>query len=73
VRCPVLVVHSRDDEIIPFQHGERLFEAANEPKEFLAIRGGHNDGFVVSGEDYLRGLERFLATYAGVRKMQGTR
>ena len=45
---PVLVVHSRDDELIPFQHGEAIFEAANEPKSFLEIRGGHNDGHAVS-------------------------
>jgi fermentation-respiration switch protein FrsA (DUF1100 family) len=40
VHCPVLVVHSRDDEMIPFRHGRRLFEAAPEPKEFLELRGG---------------------------------
>ena len=38
--CPVLVVHSRDDEIIPFHHGEALFDAASEPKTFLELRGG---------------------------------
>lgn len=64
VRCPVLVVHSRDDEIIPFEHGERLFAAAHEPKQFLTIRGGHNDGFVVSGEDYIQGLDAFLARHS---------
>lgn len=59
-RCPVLVVHSRDDEIVPFEHGKRLFEAAPEPKRFLEIRGDHNSGFLLSGEHYLRGLEGFL-------------
>jgi len=73
VRCPVLVVHSRDDKTVPFQHGTKLFEAANEPKEFLAIRGGHNDSFVVNGEDYVRALDRFLAGQAGARNTQGTR
>ena len=29
VHCPVLVIHGKADEIIPFQHGQKLFEAAN--------------------------------------------
>lgn len=62
VRCPVLIIHSRDDEIIPFDHGERLFEAAREPKEFLEIRGSHNEGFLVSGQRYRKGLESFISS-----------
>jgi fermentation-respiration switch protein FrsA (DUF1100 family) len=58
--CPVLVVHSRDDEIIPFDHGETLFSAANEPKDFLELRGGHNDAHFRSESAYLDGLRRFL-------------
>ena len=60
IHSPVLIVHSRDDEIIPYSNGERLFEAANEPKQFLELRGGHNDGFMVSGKDYIQGLDTFL-------------
>ncbi len=59
-RAPVLVVHSRADEIVPFHHGERLYDAAGTPKEFLEIQGGHNDGFLVSGAHYTRGLDAFL-------------
>ena len=62
--CPVLVVHSRDDEIIPFHHGEELFSAAREPKTFLELRGGHNDAHFTSESAYMDGLRRFLqATY----------
>src|SRR5688572_1400501 len=46
VRAPVLVIHSPDDDIIPFTHGQRLFDAAPEPKAMLEIAGGHNEGFV---------------------------
>ena len=60
VSCPILVVHSRQDDIIPFEHGRRIFDAAREPKAFLAIRGDHNSGFLISGEDYVRGLDGFL-------------
>lgn len=58
--CPVLVIHSRDDEIIPYEQGVKLHAAAREPKEFLEIRGGHNDGFLVSGPLYLDGLDAFV-------------
>ena len=60
IHSPLLVVHSRDDEIIPFSNGEQLYAAANEPKQFLELRGGHNDGFVVSENSYLQGMKTFL-------------
>lgn len=60
IRVPVLVVHSPDDEIIPFRHGIALFEVANEPKRFLKISGDHNGGFFNSGEIYTGGLNEFL-------------
>lgn len=63
VDCPVLVVHSRDDEIMPFSHGKRLFEVAKEPKEFLEITGSHNEGFMTSGERYEKGLDSFISEY----------
>lgn len=63
VVCPVLIVHSRDDEIIPFAHGRRLYAAALEPKQMLELRGGHNDGFLVSGEAYVAGLETFIQAH----------
>jgi fermentation-respiration switch protein FrsA (DUF1100 family) len=62
VACPVLVIHSREDEIVPFAHGEALYAAAREPKQLLVIRGGHNDGFWISKPDYMAGLARFLDT-----------
>ncbi len=65
VSCPVLIVHSRDDEIIPFEQGRKLFELAGKPKHFLELRGGHNDGFLVSGRRYLDGFDNFLAASLG--------
>lgn len=58
--CPVLVLHGRDDEIIPFALGRKLFEAAPEPKQFVELRGGHNDGFLRSQPGYERELRRFV-------------
>jgi hypothetical protein len=61
--CPLLVVHSGDDKLVPFQHGKRLYKAAGGPKEFLKISGAHNDGFLVSGETYFRGISDFLQRF----------
>lgn len=65
VDCPVLVIHSTGDDIIPFAHGRRLFEAAKEPKQFLEITGTHNDGFVTSGTRYEEGLNAFISGQLG--------
>jgi len=59
--CPKLFIHSPEDDLVPFEHGRRLFEAAAEPKTFLLIHGPHNDGFARSGEAYVEGLRAFLA------------
>lgn len=51
VRCPVLVMHGQADQIVPFQHGQKLYEAAPEPKAFLWVaEAGHNDFTRVAGE-----------------------
>lgn len=63
VSSPVLVIHSRQDELIPFNHGQRLFETAREPKMFLEITGDHNSGFLTSGPVYEEGLRQFLAEH----------
>lgn len=62
VRAPLLIVHGENDEIVPSQHGRRLFEAAREPKEFYSIKGAHhNDLYLVGGQAYLETLNRFLS------------
>jgi fermentation-respiration switch protein FrsA (DUF1100 family) len=60
VHCPVLIIHSRNDETIPFEFGLELYEAANEPKEFVEIFGSHNDGFLVSSEIYKSAWTKWL-------------
>ena len=58
---PVLVAHSRSDEIVPFHHAERLLAALGPRGRLLPLRGGHNDGFLATGPAYLDGLDAFLA------------
>ncbi|MBN2541812.1 alpha/beta hydrolase [bacterium] len=62
-QCPVLVIHSKDDDIIPFHHGRELYEAANEPKEFLQISGDHNSGFAQDQDIYQQAINKFINKY----------
>lgn len=39
---PLLVMHSRDDEVVPWAHGVRIFSAARGPRCFLPTAGPHN-------------------------------
>ncbi len=52
VKCPVLIAHSVEDEMIPFTHGRKLFEAANEPKRFIEMKGNHNYGGLDADQEY---------------------
>ncbi|MFH1727556.1 MAG: alpha/beta hydrolase [Pseudomonadota bacterium] len=61
LKCPKLIIHSPDDEIIPFKHGKKLFEKAPDPKIFLKITGCHNYGFMNSKKQYIEGLKKFLS------------
>ncbi|MGB2863577.1 MAG: alpha/beta hydrolase [Sedimentisphaerales bacterium] len=60
VRCPAMLIYSRNDGIVPYKFGLELYDAANEPKEFIEIFGGHNDCFLVSGEIYIEVWEKWL-------------
>ncbi|MFZ2524564.1 MAG: alpha/beta hydrolase [Candidatus Ferrigenium altingense] len=65
VAAPVLIAHSPEDEIIPFEHGQALFEAANPPKRFLELAGGHNDGFIFMRASWVEALGDFLDGHTG--------
>lgn len=41
IGAPVLFLHSREDAVIPFEEGRRLFDAAPSPKQFVEVSGGH--------------------------------
>ncbi len=69
IHCPVLVAHSRDDDIIPYEEGRDIFNATHEPKQFLEMRGGHNNGFIVSGSNYADSLRLFINTRINQQNM----
>jgi uncharacterized protein len=64
---PLLVVHGRQDEVVPFSQGLELFKAAATPKTLFEVKTGHH-GTALSGDDgayrqkMLTWLEKTLAT-----------
>jgi len=65
ITCPKLFIHARDDELVPFQIGRRLFEAAPPPKRFLATPGGHNTGGFLYSPVHVEKLASFLGDALG--------
>ena len=63
VGVPVLVIHSPDDEMIPFRHGKTLYDSIRGPKAFLEIRGSHNRGFLDSEALYTSSINEFIHQY----------
>jgi fermentation-respiration switch protein FrsA (DUF1100 family) len=66
IAAPVFVAHSRNDEIVPFSHGERLYAAARGQKRFLEMQGGHNETFVFSRGEWASALGAFLEQAAAL-------
>ncbi len=61
VTIPKLIIHGRNDEMVPFAQGELLFESAKEPKEFHQAKGSHNDIYLYEG--YWEAIEGFIEKY----------
>lgn len=61
VKVPTLIMHGDKDELVPFEQGRKIYEAANEPKEFYTIPGAnHNDTHIVGGEEYFDTIRNFV-------------
>ena len=60
---PVLVLHGDKDATVPLYQGQKLFEAANQPKRFKLLPGtAHNDTYIAGGGNYWDTLDEFLAS-----------
>lgn len=58
-RGPLLISHGDADNVVPFQHGQALYDAATGPKKLITVKGGgHNDP---QPEEYRLALDEFLA------------
>lgn len=62
IKVPLLIFHSRDDELFSMRHARRLLAAANDPKQLVELRGRHNDAFLVSAAIYHAAMQQFFAS-----------
>ena len=67
VTCPILQLHGRNDQIVPLDLGQRLFEAAPAksrgdiaPRQVILERTNHNDVYRVERDRVLAALQEFL-------------
>jgi uncharacterized protein len=65
IQAPLLIVHGKQDLIIPFRHGQELFAAAVAPKTFVELPDrGHNE---MHGPAFEAGVLKFLESLAFAR------
>jgi fermentation-respiration switch protein FrsA (DUF1100 family) len=60
IHIPLLVIHSRQDDIIPFSHGEALYAEGRPPKRFFELKGSHNYGVMADYDRYRHALDGFI-------------
>lgn len=60
IACPKLILHGKDDQLIPIALGRRLFDAAKEPKRFIETPGGHNNSGFTYTNEYTQQLADFV-------------
>jgi fermentation-respiration switch protein FrsA (DUF1100 family) len=68
VSAPILILHSPEDEIVPFVMAEEMRAGARAPVRLVRLRGGHNDNFLVAAQAYRSALEEFLAERANASR-----
>jgi fermentation-respiration switch protein FrsA (DUF1100 family) len=61
INAPILIVHCRQDPVIPFQFGQEVYSAARPPKDFLQIDGQcHEEASLIAPGQYRVALQNFL-------------
>ncbi|MCM8772350.1 MAG: alpha/beta fold hydrolase [Candidatus Omnitrophica bacterium] len=63
VKCPILIIHSKNDEFVPFSHAERLYKKANQPKELYIVEGPHTGLDRAYTREYREKVKNFFINY----------
>lgn len=64
VTVPILVMHARADQTIPFGHSEALFQLARSPKRFVALGGDHDSAWELDHATYIEAFTSFVSQVA---------
>jgi fermentation-respiration switch protein FrsA (DUF1100 family) len=58
---PLLIVHGVLDQVVPYEHGKAVYDAACGPKELLTLPStGHNDISSTAPHEYVQAVRRLL-------------
>jgi len=60
IKSPIMITHSKEDEIIPFFMGENIYNAASNPKYFYQRVGSHNDTYFDDKKSYISNIKEVL-------------
>lgn len=60
IKGPKLFLHSLQDRTVPFSMGQALYEEASDPKAFIVLEGGHNDGSLMLDPQVRLNIQHFL-------------
>lgn len=63
IKEPKIFIHSQDDEVVPFQLGKKLYDAAVQPKEIFPVGGRHNTNDQSAVQTIRQTFEYFLEKY----------
>ena len=72
IEMPKLFLHSPEDSVIPYAHGRRLFDEALAPKQFVDVRGGHDNAFRIDKSVYYGAIAEFLRDTAARHQPRAT-
>lgn len=72
LKLPKLFLHARHDNVIPFQHGQTVFAAAAEPKQFVELNSGHADGYLAARNTYYPAIDAFIKRVVGQQPVVAT-
>ncbi|XWS37176.1 hypothetical protein CRYUN_Cryun19dG0020300 [Craigia yunnanensis] len=61
VKCPVLIIHGTNDDVVDCSHGKQLWEICQEKYEPLWVKGGNHCDLELYPE-YIRHLKKFIST-----------
>ncbi|GMI72208.1 hypothetical protein like AT4G24760 [Hibiscus trionum] len=61
VKCPVLIIHGTNDDVVDCSHGKQLWELCQEKYEPLWVKGGNHCDLELY-PDYIRHLKKFIST-----------
>ncbi len=64
IKCPILIIHGDEDDIVPLSQSQEIIEYINEPKKLVVINGlGHGSADTEQMNSILKEISEWLEKY----------